>query len=99
VTFPRYQTVADHALLVEFGEKMSAEAYDQVLRLDAALARWPFQGFSETTPAFASVLVTFDPLIADHAAVRSAVEALLAEADVTPKKGAMREVLVCYDND
>jgi inhibitor of KinA len=97
--FPRYQAVADHALLVEFGETISAEAHAEVLRLDGALSRSPFAGFREAVPAFASLLVAFDPLVADHAAARSAVEALLASAGHVSRESASREVLVCYDGE
>jgi inhibitor of KinA len=99
LTFPRYQIVADHALLVEFGETISAEAHAEVLRLDAALAHSPFEGFREAVPAFVSLLVAFDPLVADHLLARAAVETLLANARLVSKQGAARDVLVCYDDD
>jgi inhibitor of KinA len=97
--FPRFQAVADHALLVEFGETISVEAHDQVLNLDAALLRSPFAGFREAVPAYTSVLVEFDLLVTDHRAVQSAVAALLESAESVPRASASREVLVCYDDD
>lgn len=97
--FPHFQAVGDHALLVEFGETISAEAHDQVLNLDAALLRSPFVGFTEAVPAYASVLVEFDPLVTDHEAAQRAVVALLATAETAPRASANREVLVCYDGD
>jgi inhibitor of KinA len=97
--FPRFRAVADHALLVEFGETISVEAHDQVLNLDAALLRSPFAGFTESVPAYASLLVGFDLLLTDHGAVQSAIAALLATAEKSPRAGVNREVLVCYDGD
>ena len=97
--FPRFQAVGDHALLVEFGETISAEAHGQVLSLDAALRRSPFVGFTEAVPAYASVLVEFDLLVTDHEAAQRAVVALLATAETAPRASANREVLVCYDGD
>jgi inhibitor of KinA len=96
--FPRFRAVADHALLVEFGERVRVEAHDQVLNLDAALLRSPFLGFTEAVPAYASLLVGFDLLLTDHAAVESAIAALLATAEKASRAGANREVLVCYDD-
>ena len=61
--FPRYRPVADHAVLVEFGETISHEINDQVRRLDSALSSGPFNGFTEAIPAYASVLVDFDPIV------------------------------------
>lgn len=97
--FPRYRPVADHAVLVEFGEAISHGIHDQVRRLDSALSCAPFDGFNEAIPAYASVLVDFDPIVTDHQAVERAVDRLLARNTETPSKGPMREVLVCYDGE
>jgi inhibitor of KinA len=96
---PRFRPVADHALLVEFGEAISTEAHEEVLRLDAALALSPFAGFREAAPAYVSLLVEFDALVTDHAAAQAAVEALLVDAVPVSKTSALHEVLVCYDGD
>lgn len=97
--FPRYRPVADHAVLVEFGEVISHDIHDQVRRLDSALASAPFAGFNEAIPAYASVLVDFDPMVTDHQAVQHALDRLLAGNTQTPSKGPEREVLVCYDGE
>jgi inhibitor of KinA len=98
-TFPRFQLVADHSVLVEFGETIGAEAHEQVLDLDAALSRTPFAGFMEAVPAYVSILVRFDPLVTDHQAALSAVAALLATAERAARTASAHEVLVCYDDD
>ncbi len=97
--FPRFRAVADHALLVEFGDVISDEAHGAVLRLDAALALAPFPGFRESVPAYVNLLVEFDPLRSDAARARAAAEALLATARETPRQGAVQEAFVCYDED
>jgi inhibitor of KinA len=97
--FPRYRPVAERALLVEFGEAISREVHDEVRRLDAALAAWPFAGFSEAVPAYANILVGFDPLVTDHATVETELAQLIARAPPVPEAGALREVEVCYDGD
>ena len=63
---PRIRAVGDHALLVEFGETLTAEGHDAALRLDAELAEAPFPGFREAVPANVSVLIDFDPMVADR---------------------------------
>lgn len=95
--FPRFHAVADHALLVEFGDTISNAAHRSVLRLDAALMRAPFAGFIETVPAYVNLLVEFDPLVADAAGARAAVQALLATAGEPTSASTTREALVCYD--
>lgn len=97
--FPRFRPVADHAVLVEFGETISHAINDQVRRLDSALSAAPFDGFTEAIPAYASVLVDFDPIVTDHREVRQAIERLLIANTQTPSKGPVREVLVCYDDE
>jgi inhibitor of KinA len=95
--FPRLRPVGDRALLVEFGDTVARESHDRVLGLDAALAARPFDGFAEAVPAYASLLVRFDPLAADHRAVEEAVAALIAQGAAFARRGAVREVEVCYD--
>lgn len=94
--FPRYTPVADHAVLVEFGEAITEEAHSAVLALDAALAETPFSAVLETVPAYVNLLVTFDPQAADHAAVIAHLRSLKPAA-AARALGAERVVEVCYD--
>lgn len=97
--FPRFRPVADRALLVEFGETVAKESHDRVIGLDAALAADPFDGFTEAVPAYASLLVCFDPVVTDHRGVEDRVSALIARGAAVAAQGALREVEVCYDAD
>ncbi|WP_179733854.1 allophanate hydrolase subunit 1 [Bradyrhizobium sp. IAR9] len=97
--FPRYRPVAERAVLVEFGEAIDKAIHDRVLLLDAALASAPFEGFVEAVPAYASLLVCFNPIATDHRTVREEVAALLARAPARCQPGVLREVDVCYDAD
>jgi inhibitor of KinA len=96
---PAFRPVADHALLVEFGDAIADDIHAAVLRLDRALTLTPVEGVVEAVPAYASLLVDFDPLQTDHAQVRAALTRLLAQATDTPAAPALREVEVCYDGD
>jgi inhibitor of KinA len=75
---PRFLPVADRALMVEFADALNPTAHRAVLALDAALAARPFPGFAEAVPAFVTLLVAFDPLLTDHAAVQAHLETLLS---------------------
>jgi inhibitor of KinA len=97
--FPRYRPVAERAVLVEFGAVIAREVHDEVRRLDAALSADPFPGFTEAVPAYANILVGFDPLVTDHAAVEAALARLVAQAPPVPEAGTLREVDVCYEGD
>ena len=95
--FPRYRPVGERALLVEFGEAIDKAIHDKVLMLDERLAAEPVEGVVEAVPAYASLLVVFDPLLTDHGVIRHAIEERLAQAASGTCRGALREVLVCYD--
>jgi inhibitor of KinA len=95
--FPRFRAVADSAVLVEFGEVIEKTIHAAVLRLDRLLAERPVAGVQEAVPAYASLLVTFDPLVADHEGVTEALRSLLDGPEFPAAPGTPREVLVCYD--
>ena len=59
-TFTRFRAVAEHAVLIEFGEMISEDANAQVIHLDRALVGAAFLGFREAVPAYVSLLVEFD---------------------------------------
>lgn len=97
--WPRQRAVADHAVLIEFGEIIAPEIVAAVAAFDHRLAARPFPGFVEAIPAFASVMVIFDPLVTDHDAVIAALDALAraphVKADDAPPR--VVEVEICYD--
>ena len=94
---PLYRPVGDTALMVEFGAVIDPALHDRVLALDAALAAAPFPGFEEAVPAYASLMVRFDPIQTDHAGAIRALSALLSHAPAARAEPARREVAVCYD--
>lgn len=97
--FPRYRAVAEHGLLVEFGEVIDPAIHTRVIQLDAALLAQPFTGFIEAVPAYASLMIRFDPLQTDHALAERAVENLLLRSGTIDAHKTEREVTVCYDVD
>ena len=96
--FPVFTPMAEHSLLVEFGEKIDRAINDRVLALDAALAAAPFDGFLEAVPTYASLLIRFDPLVADHRTAEGHARGLLGRKSAA-RKTTPREVEVCYDAD
>ncbi len=96
---PRFVPVADHALLVEFGEAIGEAEHAAVLRLDRALAAAPPVGLREVVPAYVALLVDFDPLASDHRAMTAAVTALLGAGASEGSAAATHEIPVCYDGD
>ena len=99
MTFPAFRAVADRALLVEFGSAISPDIHAQVLRLDQLLTLTPPHGLQEVTPAYANLLISFDPLLTDHDAMTAAVQAVLTgpAPDLAPARA--HDIPVCYDAD
>lgn len=97
--WPRFTPVADHALLVSFGDVISDASSAAVIALDRALAASPPPGMSECVPAFVNLLIAFDPVQTDHTQLRVQVELLLRDASPAEVSGQLREVEVCYDED
>lgn len=98
-SFPVFSPVADHSLLIEFGETIDHAIHARVIKLDRALAAQPFAGFVEAIPAYASILVRFNPVLADHGQAEEATRRLLGEAGSVETPTSLREVLVCYDDE
>ncbi|WP_076999517.1 allophanate hydrolase subunit 1 [Variovorax sp. KK3] len=97
--WPRYVPVADHALLVSFGDAISDPTSAAVLGLDRALAQSPPEGLLECIPALVNLLIEFDPLVTDHVRIQEAVERLRRLPSPDASTVATREVEVCYEGD
>lgn len=94
-----FAPVADHGLLVSFGDAISDATSAAVLALDRALADAPPPGFAECVPAFVNLLIDFDPLLTDHAQLQRDVERLLQSPARGQTTGQWHEVEVCYEGE
>jgi KipI family sensor histidine kinase inhibitor len=88
----RILPVGDRALTVELGRTLDPVLNARVRGLDAALAARPFPGLIECVPAFASLLVLYEPSRSTFGAARDAVERVLDQKP-PPPEGARRHVL------
>jgi len=85
---------SDQSLLVSFASEISLDAHRQVLRLMRGLAgRW---GVRNLHPAYASLLVTYDPRIQTAEAMRRHVEQAAAAPLDLPEPRTV-EIPVHYD--
>jgi inhibitor of KinA len=99
LTYPVFRPVADHAVLVEFGEAIDRAVHDEVLRLDGRVSSDTVTGFLEAVPAYVNILICFDPLVTDHAAVEKALRRLIDAPGTAPESGQQQDVRICYDAD
>jgi KipI family sensor histidine kinase inhibitor len=75
---------SDRSLKVSFGAAIDPAASRRVLRLLRRLDAAPLDGIVDASPAYASVLVRFDPLRLDHPAAATHIRRLLADLDDEP---------------
>jgi inhibitor of KinA len=92
-----FKAVADHALLVTFADAISLEAHATVVALDKSIACNMPAGVIETVPALVNILISFDPLETDHAAIEATVRHLLDSLTIDDIAGLRHTVQVCYD--
>jgi KipI family sensor histidine kinase inhibitor len=92
--------VGDSALLVEFGRKVDDSLNDKVRALADALSEQNFAWLEDLVPAFASLLVCYDPAEISFADVSITLGKVLADMPALAE-GERRiwELPVCYEDD
>jgi len=96
---PRVVAAGDRALLVSFGDEISIALHRRVRRLLDLVDRSPLHGVTDLVPAYASLLIQFDPAILRHEEVAAHLRPLIEEsARAGPlEEGRLVEVPVCYE--
>jgi inhibitor of KinA len=95
--WPLFRAVGEAALLVELGDRIDDPVNRRILALDALVAQAMPAGVTETVPAYAALLLHFDPLLTDHGAVEQAVRALEPRAVAGALEGRERVIPVRHD--
>jgi len=90
---PRIDAASDRALLVTFADTMDDEAARAVRVLASDLSGEPLPGQVDVHPAYASVLVTFDPLAVDAGRIEDELS-LRAERSRAAPASPSRTVVV-----
>lgn len=93
----RLAPVGDCAVLAVFEQRIDAEIGAEVAALNTAIQAAGTEGILETVPAYASLMIYYDPLVLDYdqaaAVVRQAGEQMPAKA---ADNGRLVEIPVCY---
>jgi inhibitor of KinA len=98
IAYPRFQRASDHSLLVTFGDQISRENHNSVARLLECLRAEPNTATVNVHPAYASLLISFNPLVTHPSRFEEYVHALVSQihsVDLSPARTI--EVPVCYD--
>jgi KipI family sensor histidine kinase inhibitor len=94
----RFLDAGEAALVVEFGDTVDRAISDRVLGLDAALGALVLDGIVECVPTYRSLMIHYDPLVLERAALVRAVEgALAANRAGTAPEGRNWLLPCCYD--
>jgi KipI family sensor histidine kinase inhibitor len=91
------QPASDRSLLISFGDEISIEAHHQVARLTGALEGQ--RGILNLHPAFASVLVDFDPRFHSHADIEALARRRMESAVDEARSARVVEIPVCYGGE
>ncbi len=96
----RFRPASDRSLLVYFGERITIEAHQRVVRLLRLLKLEPLGVVVNVHPAYCSVLIDFDALKISHGELEAVLRRYLARLDeihvVQPR---LVELPVCYGGE
>lgn len=94
---PHIVQASDHSMLVVFGDEITLEAHEQVLKLMTALKRGGHAFIRNLHPAYSSLLVSVDPVAAPPRDIAALLERHLANlSEVSTDPPRRIAVPVCY---
>jgi KipI family sensor histidine kinase inhibitor len=96
----RIEPASDSALFISFGDSISLETHRRVVSLFHAVERVGDPRIRDLHPAYASLLIDFDPLQLTHEQLESLVAPLILESSPSnPEASGLIEIPVCYDRE
>jgi len=94
----QFRAASDQSLLVTFGQHITLESHQNVLKLLRLLQAEPIGGILNLHPAYSSLLIKFDPLRLEHEELQSKLLHRLARLGNVPVPTPERvDIPVCYD--
>ncbi len=96
----RFQAASDQSLLVYFGQEITLDAHQHVVRLLRLLELEPVAGIRNLHPAYSSLLVKFDALKLRHVELEAILRSYLDRLeDVRLPEPRQLEIPVCYGGE
>src|SRR5258708_10144583 len=97
---PTISRLGDSTVRVQFGDEINVDRNRQVQALDARLRKGRALSPIDTVPAYATLLVHYDPLALTYAQAAELVQAELDQiAVVTPPPSSLIEIPVRYGGE
>ena len=97
---PAFRFASDRSFLVTLGNEISERCHHDVLRLSRLLLDHPHKGILNIHPAYASILVTFDPMIVSPTDLERYIRPFMenVSSQVLPAPRTV-EIPVCYGGE
>jgi KipI family sensor histidine kinase inhibitor len=96
----QFRAASDQSLLVSFGQEITLENHQRVVKLLRLLQSQPIDGICNLHPAYCSLLIKFGALKLDHDELRSRLLPYLARLDEAPLATPRQiEIPVCYGGE
>lgn len=97
---PKIVPLGDFSLLVQFGKEIDLSVNQRVHELASFLDVSPFDGMIETIPAYATLLVQYDPLVVSYTEAQNFLNEKISQIDETISRKTRRvEVPVRYGGE
>ena len=96
----QFRAASDQSLIVYFGQQITFEGHQRVLKLLRLLQADPIEGIRNLHPAYCSLLIKFDPLKLDHDQLQSILLPYLTGMEKTSLPTPQQiEIPVCYGGE
>ena len=93
-------TAGDSALLIEFEQKIAPEINAQITAFVHLLKGQHIEGVTDLIPAFASLLINYDPRVIGYKDLKARIEELLKiEVSEEASEARVFEIPVCYGGE
>ena len=93
-------TAGDSSVLIEFGQEISPEINAQITAVVRLIKAQHIEGVTDMIPAFASLLINYDPRVVSYAGLRARLEKLLKlEISGEASESRIFEIPVCYGGE
>ena len=90
-------TAGDSSVLIEFGQEISPEINAQITALVRLIKAQHIEGVTDMIPAFASLLINYDPRGVSYAGLRARLEKLEISGETSESR--IFEIPVCYGGE
>jgi inhibitor of KinA len=96
----QFRAASDQSLLVSFGQQITVENHQRVVKLLRLLQSQPIDGIRNLHPGYCSLLIKFGALTLDHDELRSRLLPYLGRLDEAPLATPQQiEIPVCYGGE